>query len=92
MMDIVSYGLKTPALKNTFNKDNALVTMYYVIMLLIICAIGEDRDDSEILAFVQEYEKIMLAVASMSSKLLVNNDVYEFIMDTTQSCLSRFWC
>ena len=74
-----------------FDKDNALVTMYYVIMLLIICAIGEDRDDNEILAFVQEYEKIMLAVASMSSKLLVNNDVHEFIMDTA-NCLSRLWC
>lgn len=89
MMDVVSYGLKMPALKNTFNKDNALVTVYYVMVFVMSCAIGEDRDDCEILATVRENEKIILAVASMASKLLLNNEVYEFIVETAETCLSR---
>ena len=89
MMDVVSYGLKIPALKNTFSKDNALVTVYYVLVFVMSCAIGESRDDCEVLSTVRSYEKIIIAVASMASKLLVNNEVYEFIVETAETCLSR---
>lgn len=89
VVDVLSYGLRMPTLKNAFNKDNALVTVYYVMMFTMSCAISEDRDDCEILAVVKTYEKIILAVASMASKLMVNNDVYEFIVETAETCLSR---
>lgn len=88
-VDVLSYGLRTPILKNAFNKDNALVTVYYVIVFTMSCAISEARDDCEILAVVKEHEKKILTVASMTSKLMVNNAVYEFIAETTETCLSR---
>lgn len=89
VVELLTVGLKIPFLKNAFNKDNALVTLYYILVFVISCAVGEDRDDSEVVALVRKYENTTLMVASMATKLLVNNTVYEFVMDTTQGCVSR---
>ena len=89
VVELLTVALKTPFLKNAFNKDNALVTMYYVLVFVISCAVGDDRDDCEVIALVRKYEKTTLTVASMASKLLVNNTVYEFVIDKTHDCLSR---
>lgn len=89
IMDIMSFAFRTPALKNTFNKDNTFITVYYLIVFIMSCAISEDRDDCEILATVRGYEKIILRVSSMAGKLLLNNDAYEFIVDTGKTCMTR---
>lgn len=89
LTDIMSFAFKTPALKNAFNKDNAFITVYYLIVFIMSCAISEDRDNCEILATVRSYEKTILRVSSMAGKLLLNNDVYEFIVDAAETCLSR---
>ena len=87
--DLLSFGLRTPTLKNAFNKDNALVTVYYTIVFVMSCAISEDRDDHEILSTVRAHESTILAVATMASKLLINNDVHEFVAEAAATCLSR---
>lgn len=89
LIELLTIAFNTPMLKNAFHKDNALVTLYYVIVFVISCAVGEDRDDCEVLAIIREYETTTLKVASMASKLLVNNMVYEFVAETTEKCLSR---
>ena len=89
VIDVMSCAFKTPALKNAFNKDNALVTVYYVVIFIMSCALGGDRKDNEILETIREYEKLILSLASMANKLLLNNEVYEFVVETAETCLSR---
>ena len=89
VIDIMSCAFKLPSLKNAFNTENAFVTVYYVIIFIMSCALGEDRNDNEIVETIREYEKIILSVASMANKLLLNNEVYEFVVETAESCLSR---
>ena len=89
IIDVMSCAFKTPSLKNAFNTDNAFVTVYYVIVFIMSCALGEDRKDNEILETIREYEKIILSLASLANKLLLNNEVYEFVVETAETCLSR---
>ena len=86
VIDIMSCAFKTPLLKNSFHKDNAFITVYYVVVFVMSCALGEDREDSEILDIIRHYESIILSLASMANKLLLNNEVYEFVAET---CISR---
>jgi hypothetical protein len=89
LINILTFAFRTPALKNAFNADNAFITMYYLIVFIMSGAISEDCNDCEILATVRGYEKMNLRVSSMVGKLLLNNDVYEFIVDAGNTCMTR---
>lgn len=94
VVNVMSQMFRAPALKNAFTKDNALVTIYYVVMFVFSCSLGEDRDTNEVLNVLKEYESIFLRLSQMTSKLMLNNDVYEFVTDNVESCLKakRWLC
>ena len=89
LMDIMTQSFRNPSLKNAFTVDNAFITLFYVVQFTLSCALGEDRGKSEVLDVLKQYEKILLSLASMASKLLLNNDVYEFVSDSLDTCISR---
>lgn len=89
VIDVMSYIFQNPTFKNDFTTDNAFVTLYYVVVFIMCCSLGENRDKCEVLDLLKQHESIIISLASMASKLLLNNDVYEFSTDTVKTCMSR---
>lgn len=123
VIDVMSHAFKHVALKNAFNIQNALVTVYYLVVFLVCCALGhhdhqqrqsgenatDNATDAEnatdastgddnaptetqastpphpVLATLQAHEGSIVKLATMVNKLLLNNEVYEFIDECSHS-------
>lgn len=83
VMDIMTHAFRDPALKNAFDTENALVTVYYTLMFVMCSAYGShasrDACSGSVADIIQEHEPFVLCVASLVHKLLVNREVYEFV-------------
>ena len=125
VIDVMSHAFKNVALKNAFNIQNALVTVYYLVVFLVCCAFGhydhqqnsENAENSEnaknaedaeastgsnnapaaetqaspqphpVLVTLQAHEGSIVKLATMVNKLLLNNEVYEFIDECSHSTI-----
>lgn len=67
---LLSALLQQPRLLDAFDSRNALVTLYFFIVSMMLCAnVG--------ISAVQSHEKIIVSVAILMNRLLLNKQVYE---------------
>lgn len=88
LFDIVTTVLTASTLKNMFNEDNALITVYYTTVFIVCCAFsgrdknGDGVDDGEAMVqSIHKYDEIWVRLARLATKLLLNQQVYEFVSD-----------
>ena len=91
LFDVVTAVLAAPQLKNLFTEANALVTVYFTTVFVVCCAFGgrdEDGDgvdDGEaMIASIREHEGVWVRLARLATKLLLNQQVYEFVADVRE--------
>jgi acetylglutamate synthase len=94
VVDLMSTVFQNASLKNAFTYENTFVTIYYVVVFILSCSVCEDRTKSEVIEILKQSEAVCVPLASMASKLLRNNDVYDFVSDSVGTCVtrSRFLC
>ena len=94
VVDLMSTVFQNASLKNAFTYENTFVTIYYVVVFILSCSVCEDRTKSEVIEILKQSETVCVPLASMASKLLRNNDVYDFVSDSVGTCVtrSRFLC
>lgn len=91
LFDVVTAVLAAPKLKNLFTEANALVTVYFTTVFVVCCAFGgrdEDGDgvdDGEaMVASIREHEDVWVRLARLATKLMLNQQVYEFVADVRE--------
>lgn len=97
VVDVMTYAFQNVTLKNAFDQDNALPTVYYMLLFVVCCACGEEGagagetgsgdggDDVDgpvsprFIEHVRVYEPAMARIAVVVHKLLLNQEVFEFV-------------
>ena len=81
IFQLVSRILADPQFLNAFSKENALVTLYFLIIFLMSCARVEIKQ-------VLEHEDTIVRIALFANRLLLNRQVYQFSRGATR-CMVR---
>lgn len=91
LFDVVIAVLAAPTLQNLFTEENALLTVYFTTVFVVCCAFGgKDEnhdgvdDGAAMVAQIREHEELWVRLARLSSKLLLNRQVYEFVTDVRE--------
>lgn len=94
VVDVMSYAFQNVTLKNAFDQDNALPTVYYMLLFVMCCAWdagGENGDDDDnetaepaetpppYIKHIRTYEPTLARIAVVVHKLLLNQEVFAFV-------------
>lgn len=92
VMDVMTYAFQNVTLMNAFDADNALATVYYMLVFVVCCAGGEGGEDtstseaestdtspSSITTLLHTYSPALMRIASVVHKLLMNQEVFTFV-------------
>ena len=89
VVSLMHAAFSKSALKNEYNSENIFITLYFIVQFSIQCALCTDASCDEIQENIKQYNSVLLQLAKSMSNLLLNNDVYEFIEDAVEHCMSR---
>jgi len=91
VVDVMSYAFQNVTLKNAFDQDNALPTVYYMLLFVMCCASDSSSDNDgdngsdkiatqpSYISHIRTYEPILARIAVVVHKLLLNQEIFAFV-------------